>query len=266
MTGQHMDISNDAVRRALRDIDAQHRSELAPTAETIDRLYQGDVPAQTRWDVITGGANRPALLRIGGVAVLTSAVLAACSGGEGPTAPPTTKAPEGATTTLAGGSRFSTGDLTIFRFAASLENLAVATYEIGVPLIKTPTLLAIAQLFQSHHKEHAELFNGQLKANGQKAVTEPNAAVLATLKPQIDALKSEPDVLKLAQNLELSAASTYFSTVGVLEGEKLAYTTMTIGGTEYRHAALLSMVNNVPIQSTASGFLTTQEAVPPQGV
>jgi hypothetical protein len=261
-----MDISNDAVRRALRDIDAQHRRELAPTAETIDRLYQADAPTQTKWDVITGGGNRPKLLKIGGVAVLTSAVLAACSGGGENAAPATTAPPEGATTTLAGGSRFDTGDITIIRFAASLENLAVAAYDIGAPLIKTPALLAAAQLFQSHHKEHAELFNGQLKANGQKEVTEPNAAVLATLKPQIDALKTEPDVLRFAQDLEVAAASTYFSTVGLLKGEKLAYAAMTIGGTEYRHAALLSMLNNIPIASTASGFLTTKEAIAPQGV
>lgn len=261
-----MDISNDAVLRALRDIDAQHRSEMAPTSETIDRLYQDDAPSQTKWDVIAGGANRAKLLRVGGVAVLTSAVLAACAGGDENAAPATTKAPEGATTTLAGGSRIEAADINIFRFAASFENLAVAAYDIGAPLITTPTLLTLAKLFQTHHKDHAGLFNGQLKANGQKDVTEPNAAVLATLKPQIDALRSEADVLKFAQTLEVAAASTYYSTVGVLKGEKLAYAAMTIGGTEYRHAALLSMVNNIPIASTASGFLTTKEAIAPQGV
>ena len=261
-----MDISNDAVRRALRDIDAQHRSELAPTAETVDRLYQAGAPAQTKWDVIAGGANRPKLLRIGGVAVLTSAVLAACSGGDENAAPATTAKPEGATTTLAGGSRIDASDVTVIRFAASVENLAVSAYDLAAPLIKTPALLAAAQLFQSHHKEHADLFNGQLKANGQKAVTEPNAAVLNTLKPQLDALRSEADALRFAQDLELAAASTYFSTVGVLKGEKLGYAAMTIGGTEYRHAALLSMLTNTPIASTASGFLTTKEAIAPQGV
>lgn len=261
-----MDISSDAVRRALRDIDAQHRDELAPTAEAIDRLYQGDAPSQTKWDVIAGGANRAKVLRIGGVAVLTSAVLAACGDNAETAAPATTAAPEGAATTLAGGSRVDTGDLTVFRFAASLENLAVAAYGMGAPLIKTPALLGAAMLFQAHHKEHAMLFNGQLTANGQKAFTEPNSVLLGRFKPQIDALATEADVLMFAQELELVAASTYFSTVGVLNGEKLAYTAMTIGGTEYRHAALLAMVNNSPIQSTASGFLTTAEAIAPVGV
>lgn len=260
-----MDISNDALRRSLRDLDAEHRLELDPTAEAVDRLYQGEAPTQAKWDVVAGGANRARWMRVGGVLVLTSAVLAACGGGEG-AGPATTAPPEGATTTLAGGSRVDANDLTVFRFAASLENLAVAAYDLGAPLLTTPALLAAAKLFQAHHKDHAELFNGQLKANGQKAYTEPNAAILATLKPQIDALKTETDVLRFAQGLELTAASTYFSTVGMVKGEKLAYAAMTIGATEYRHAALLAMVNGTPIESTRSGFLTTKEAIAPVGV
>ncbi len=261
-----MDISNEAVHRALRQIDAQHRLELGPTAETIDRLYQGEAPDQDKWDVLTGGTNRAKWMRVGGVAVLTSAVLAACGSNANPT-PATTAAPTGeTTTTVDGGSRIAANDVMVLRFSASLENLAVAAYDMGAPLISTPALLAVAKLFQGHHKEHAQLFNGQLTANGQKAFTEPNPVVLQMLKPQIDALKTEADVLKFAQDLELKAASTYFSTVGVLKGERLGYAAMTIGGTEYRHASLLSMVNNIPIASTASGFLTTNEAIVPVGV
>jgi len=260
-----MDPSNDAVRRDLRDIDAHHRRELGPTADTIDRLYQDEASVQSKWDVLAGGANRTKWMRVGGVAVLTSAVVAAC-GSSSESAGPTTTAASGASTTAPGGSRLDAGDLMVLRFSASLENLAVAAYDMGAPLIKTPALLAAAKLFQGHHKEHAMLFNSQLTANGQKAFTEPNPVVLTTLKPQIDDLKTEADVLKFAQTLELMAASTYFSTVGVLKGEKLAYAAMTIGGTEYRHAALLSLVNNIPIESTSSGFLTTTEAITPVGV
>jgi hypothetical protein len=262
-----MDLSSDAVRRALRDIDGEHRLELRPTADTIDRLYDVEAPTQEKWDVIVGGANRATWVKVGGVAVLTSAVLAAC-GDQSPAAAPATTAPppEGATTTLAGGSRVDASDLTIMRFAASLENLAVAAYEQAARLVTTPTLLALAQLFQSHHKDHAELFNGQLTANGQKAFTEPNSVLLATFKPRIDALKTEADVLRFAQELEVAAASTYFSNVGVLKGEKLGYAAMTIGGSEYRHAALLAMVNGTPIASTKAGFLTATEALAPVGV
>lgn len=259
-----MDISNDAVRRALRNIDAAHRDELVSTAETIDRLYQGEAPATTKWDVITGGANRTRWMQVGGVAVLTSAVLAAC--GSNKDAAPDAAAPGSPTTTTPDQGKQDPADLQIFRFSASLENLAVAAYDAGLTLIKTPALVTAAKLFQDHHKEHAKLFNSQLIANGDKAFTEPNSVLLATLKPKIDALATEGDVLAFAQDLEMKAASTYFSTLTVLKGKKLGYTTMTIAGTEYRHAALLSLVTRMAITSTAEGFLTTKEALAPVGV
>ncbi|MEJ7765577.1 MAG: ferritin-like domain-containing protein [Acidimicrobiales bacterium] len=260
-----MDISSDSVRRALHDIDQGHRAELASTAETIDRLYHGDAPAAAKWDIVAGGANRTTWMKVGGVTVLTSAVLAACGGGE-EAAPPPPPGPAGPTTTRPEQAKEDPADLKVFRFAASLENLAVAAYDTGAPLLKDPAMIAAAKLFQEHHKDHAELFNSLLKANGEKAFTEPNSVVLSMLKPQIDALTSEAAVLAFAQDLELKAASTYFSTVGVLQGKKLAYTTMTIGGTEYRHAALLSAIRGVPIESTKQGFLTTTEAIAPVGV
>ncbi len=259
-----MDISNDAVRRDLREIDAGHRVELAETEEAIDRLYQAEAPAAAKWDLITGGANRTRWMKVGGVTVLTSAVLAACGGGAA--APPPGPAPDGPTTTNPEQTRDAQSDLRIFRFAASLENLAVAAYDTAAARLTTPAVVQAAKLFQEHHKDHAKLFNSLLTSNGEKAYTEPNSVLLAALKPQIDAMASEADVLVFAQDLELKAASTYFSTVGELQGDKLAYTTMTIGATEYRHAALLSAIRGVPIESTKSGFLTTAEAFAPVGV
>ena len=259
-----MDISNDAVRRDLREIDAAHRAELATTEEAIDRLYQADAPAAAKWDLVTGGVKRTRWMKVGGVTVLTSAVLAACGGGEA--AAPPGPAPDGPTTTNPEQTRDAESDLRIFRFAASLENLAVAAYDTATARLTTPTVVQAAKLFQEHHKDHAKLFNGLLTSNGEKAFTEPNSVLLAALKPQIDAMVTEADALAFAQDLEIKAASTYFSTVGELQGDKLAYTTMTIGASEYRHAALLSTIRGVPIESTRSGFLTTAEAIAPVGV
>jgi len=258
-----MDISNDAVGRSLREIDACHREELASTTEAIDRLYQAEAPSATKWDVITGGAQRARWMRVGGVAVLSSAVLAACAGGE--PAPPAA-APGGATTTTPEMTKEDPADLLIFRFSASLENLAVAAYDTAAKLIKTPALLVAANLFQGHHKDHAKMFNSQLIASGEKAFTEPNSVLLATLKPQLDALASEEEALAFALDLEVKAASTYFASVGQLQGPKLSSVIMSIGGTEFRHAALLSNLTGKPIASTAAGFLTTAEALAPVGV
>jgi len=258
-----MDISNDAVRRSLREIDACHREDLASTTEAIDRLYQAEAPSATKWDVLAGGAQRAQWIRVGGVAVLSSAVLAACSGGDG--APPAA-APGGATTTTPEMTKEDPADLRVFRFSASLENLAVAAYDTAAKLIRTPGLLALATLFQGHHKDHAKMFNSQLVASGEKAFTEPNSVLLATLKPQLDALATEDEALAFALDIEVKAASTYFASVTQLQGPKLGSVTMSIGATEYRHAALLSDLTGKPIASTAAGFLTTAEALAPVGV
>lgn len=258
-----MDISNDAIRRSLREIDASHREDLATSAEAIDRLYQDEASPAAKWDVITGGAQRARWIRVGGVAVLSSAVLAACAGGE--PAPPAA-APDGATTTTPEMTKEDLADLRIFRFSASLENLAVAAYDTAAKLITTPALLTAATLFQGHHKDHAKMFNSQLVASGEKAFTEPNSVLLAALKPQIDALASEEEALAFALDLELKAASTYFASVGQLRRPKLTSVTMSIGSTEYRHAALLSNLTGRPITSTEAGFLTTAEALAPVGV
>jgi hypothetical protein len=253
-----MSISNDAVRRELREIDSEHDASLAPTAELIDRLYEDEADEQTKLDMLVGGANRNKYMKIGGVAILTSAFLAAC-GNNDTAATDTTAAP----TTVAGADP---GDIKALQFAASLENLAVAAYKAGAPLIKTPAYLALATMFLGHHTDHAGLFNGAIKSFGGKEITEPNAAYLADFKPMLDALKTEADVLKFALTVETAAASTYFAQQGNLKGPKLGYTLMSVGATEYRHAALLSAALKMPIASTAKGFLTTMEALPPKGV
>src|SRR4051794_7987977 len=109
-----MELSRDAIRRSLAEIDAEHRGTLAPTEELIDRLYQDEADPQTKWDVLTGGANRSSVLKVGGVAVLTAAVLAACgsnSDGGGSGAAATTG---GSTTSRA--ASMDAGDMQVLRF------------------------------------------------------------------------------------------------------------------------------------------------------
>ena len=119
---------------------------------------------------------------------------------------------------------------------------------------------------REHHTDPAALFNGAIKASGGKEITEPNSVYLAKLKPQLDALKDEAGVLTFALAVETGAASTYFSTVPLLTDAKLGAVAMTVGATEYRHAALLSAALMKPITSTMKGFLTTAEAFAPAGV
>jgi hypothetical protein len=138
--------------------------------------------------------------------------------------------------------------------------VAVAVYEKGAALITTPAVLDVAKIFMNHHKDHASQFNAAAKALGGQEFTTPNAEVLKALDPQIVALKSEADVLNFALELEAIAAGTYFNTVGVLQGEKLAYAAMAIGATEYRHARFLADALKKQVPGEVKGFLTSDKA------
>lgn len=254
-----MDISNDEMRRQLREIDAYHKGTLKPLEDQIDELFQSEASAQKKWDVLANGANRAKYLKIGGVAVLASAVLAACGSDAEEGAGDTTTTAAGATTTAAGGAKADAMDITVLRFAASVENLAVKAYTDLAPLVKTPAILDAAKLFIAHHTDHAKAFNAAAKSFGGAEVTTPNAAVAADLQPLLAKIKTEQDVVNFAYHLELSAAQTYFSTVGVLKDQKLATTAMSVGGTEMRHAVVLQMAAKAtPATDTslAKGFLS----------
>ena len=74
-------------------------------------------------------------------------------------------------------------DLALARTAASLEKLAVDTYQTGIDsgLVTTMAIADAATLFQSHHQEHLDALNGAITNAGGEEVTEPNEAVFEAL-------------------------------------------------------------------------------------
>lgn len=250
------DISRDHVRRQLREIEAQHQATMTPMRQLVERVYEEDHAPETRADVVTGGLHRAEYLKIGGVAVASAAILAACSS-------------SGGSSSAAGGGSTSTTakvadpmDILALKTASSIEELAVVVYGQAIPLIKDATAKSVAMLFQSQHKDHAGLFEGLTTQAGAQAFTQPNPAVKASVvDPALPTLTSDEAILKFALSLELAAASTYFSDVGVFKDPTLASATMTVGGTEYRHVALLKYVLKLPIDPQKDAFITADQAV-----
>ena len=250
-----LDLPNDQIRRELREIDDLQQSSLPAFRSALRRLFgdAGHTEAEQSAAVI-GGLSRRNVLRIGGVTLLGGAVMAACgssatkaatttSGGASTSLAPTTAAPTtaGATTTVAA---MATGDALILRTASSIEELAVAAYQTAIDsgLVKTAAIADAAKLFQAQHREHSALFQAQTKAAGGTPFTQPNPAILAAIKPTIDALKDELGIVALAFELETVAAQTYQSNVGTFTDLKLNAAIMTVGGVEARHAAVLAGV------------------------
>ena len=254
-------INNDELRRELRAVDRDQRAVERSWRATLNRLFD---PASGMSDAerhrVLGVPNRRQFLRIGGITIAGAALIAACGDdGDGPASTGTTAAPA----TTGGGSM----DLTLAKTAASLEALAVATYETasGSGLVKTTAVADAATLFMSHHQAHLDALNGLIEQNGAKAITDPNAAVKsAVVDPAVAAAKTEADIVDLAFTLEDAAAQTYVFAATQLSAPELRSTIMTIGGVEARHRAILAIVaqKKTPADIFPAGFFKADNPLP----
>ena len=236
-----MDLNRDELRRELKAIDADNRAAMPRWYDALRQIVGGDTKMSTDEKAALLGVPSPGrrtFFKLGGVTIMGAAVLAACGDTDDDASGSSTT-----TSTTMGGDEDSM-DLPLARTAASLEKLAVDTYQTGIDsgLVTTMAIADAATLFQSHHQEHLDALNGAIKNAGGEEVTEPNEAVFkALIEPAVTAAKSEADIVQIAFDLESAAAQTYVYAGGTLSTPELRSTIMTIGGIEARHAAILQV-------------------------
>ena len=256
-----MEISNDFVRREAKESQIEHVSAMQSMRDMVSRLF-GDTTESgfAKADFATGGLNRRKFMQVGGLTVATAAVFAACGSDDSGTADEAVDAADDEDS--ASGGNASEGDIKILRTASSLEVLAVDVYQKAIDsgLVKTAAVADAAKLFQSQHKEHAELFQGATKKLGGEPMDKANPVVMQSLSGPLAALKDETGVLELALMLEQAAAATYQSAVGSFKDLSLNQAVMSVGGVEARHAAVLASVLQKP--AVPKSFQTTEGAVP----
>ncbi len=259
--------AGDEIRRQLRDTERRHQGALVVFRAALDRAFDpgSGVDPSARAELV-GLPTRRGFLQIGGLAIATSAILVACSGGTSDVA-----APNGTSSTAAGGagatggstSPAATTDATLVLTAESIEQLAIATYQHALDsgLLKTGAAVDIARHFQSQHRDHAGLLAGLAKQMGQTATGRPNPYLdTNVVQPAIAHLVDERSVLALALALETAAAQTYTLGGGVLSVPALRQAVMSIGGIEARHMAVLNHVlGSDPVPTP---FLPTDQAAP----
>jgi len=254
-----MEISSDHVRREAGVTEGEHRRAMVRMREAVRRVFGGghQITTEAKRDFALDGINRRRFIQFGGVTVAAAAILAACSDGDGDKKSSGSGNGDGD----GAGAQASDTDITILRTASSLEELAVAVYQTAVDsgLVTTMAVADAAKLFQSQHREHAALFEGATREAGGEPFDEPNPAVMAQLQPAIDALTDEAAIVKLAFDLETVAAQTYQSAVGAFTDASFNVATMSVGGVEARHAAVLAQVLNQPAVPVA--FQVTDQAV-----
>lgn len=270
-----MDLTGRAVQRQLDDIARHNEEAMRLQDQALTRMVEaGDLSADQADELVTGGLGRRRLFTLGGLAVASSAVFAAC-GGSKKAAPRRTHTFNTTTTTTTGDT--STGsaqdDVTILRTASSLEHLAVAAYQsaLATNLITDPALKAAAQAFQGQHAQHATAFETATTQAGGQPFTTANPVVKAQLvDPAVAKLKTEVDVVTLAYQVEQSASQTYQSAIGTFSKSVYNKTVASVLGVESRHVALLGLFLQNLKQPAASypayaqnGFDTDAQAVKP---
>src|SRR5436190_8703670 len=139
-----MDLNRDELRRELKAIDADNRAAMPRWYDALRQIVGGDTKMSTDEKAALLGVPSPSrrtFFKVGGVTIMGAAVLAACGD--------TDDDASGTTTSTTTGGEDASMDLALARTAASLEKLAVDTYQTGIDsgLVTTMAIADAATLF-----------------------------------------------------------------------------------------------------------------------
>jgi hypothetical protein len=232
-----------------RELLAAERAQatLAPRWRArLEQLFaDGDELAPSARSQVLGVPDRRGFLRIGGLAIAGSLVLAAC--GDDGDAPDVAR-PSTSTTAPPGTTPSPETDVILANTAISLEILAIDTYQIALDtgMIESAAFADAARLFQAHHAQHRDALAAVVQAAGAEPYATANAVVKAGfVDPALYSASSEGDLVRLAYDIERSAAQTYVHAATILSTAELRQTAMTIGPVEQRHATALELLGEL---------------------
>jgi len=158
----------------------------------------------------------------------------------------------------------SSKDTQILQTAASIENLAVATYQTALTLpfiggsAANPVVKTFAMKTMSQHADHAMAFNAAVAQLHGKQQHQPDPKLLAVVNQAKTGLTTPAAVVDLAIELENDAAATYVQDVGALSNKDARNVTASIMGVEAQHVAILNAV-----KALLAGGATSLIALPP---
>lgn len=225
--------------------------------ETMTTMSNDDVTASAA----TVGRRR--VLFAGGGAVAAGLVIAACGDDDGGAAD--TSGDSEATTTTAGGGG---GDLETAMFAASLEVLAVNTYQAALDAANDgalgevpPAVAEFVTVARDQHQIALESWNEIVTAAGEDEVTEPPAELEQTVNDQFSEVSDVTGAAELALLLEQTAGATYLAAVPTLESEDAIRLAGALDYVDQQHAAvLLFVLGRYPVPEV---FQSTEMAATP---
>ena len=152
------------------------------------------------------------------------------------------------------GGKATEDDVKILNTALGSELEAIAAYQVGAEsgLLQKP-VLEVAVLFQTHHKEHRDALIATIrKLGGTPVAAKSDAEVAQALNAS--ALKTQTDVLRLAQRLEKGAANAYIGVIPSFSDKALAQVSARLATDEAMHWIVLSQALKDPLPASALSF------------
>jgi len=255
--------------------DEQHREGMRTIHESLFDAHLGEnTPnVSSRRGFLRRAATSTTMIGFGTAAFTLPALLGFGSSPASAQSSPTTAKPF---TTL------PDDDLTLIRFAESVERVAAAAYVAAIDTrLFDPLAVEVCRTFGRHHTEHANALLGLIandkagSARFGKEPAEPNPALMPEIERQLITATSTSDrqaaakaVLEVAYGLEEGAASTYLLAMGVLETQVVAGAAATILPVEAQHALVIGQTLELPdivilpaFQAEADAFSTTEYAL-----
>jgi len=197
--------------------------------------------------------SRRDLLRLGGIGLISTTILAACSKND-------STAEEGIASigTIPPGSplpKVEVTDVVLLRTAASVESNAIDMYntvlDAGYFVGDFASTASVARRFRDDHTAHVAEINALVVSLGGTAFECANAHVNSlAIQPALDliATKDNPDValdaVNLAHAVETLVAQMHQGFVGQLDDPKLRGSIIHIGQNDVRHAVVLAQLLN----------------------
>jgi hypothetical protein len=203
-----MQLTEHELKALIEEVDQTHHDGMRTFHEEVSEMHLEAARASRRTLAMAGGVIGAAV--IAGPMLLSS---------------------------IASAAPMALDDQTIAGYAQSVELAAVAVYTMAAPLL-SPATLPVAQLFMSHHQQHADAFGS---VAGAHKATGPNAKLVAAVTPALKALTDEKGALGFAFTLEGQAAYTYAAALTLLQDPKFAAATATILPIEAQHQVVLGL-------------------------
>jgi hypothetical protein len=236
-----MNVDPGALHELLEESQDLQADALRPTREALDELvdvHRSSEALEPQENVAFHEGHRQ-----GVHASLSSAPLLAAAGGI---------ALVGVLASAA--SAASSQDIQILQTAASIENLAVATYKtaLTLPYIGSSSANAVVNKFarvtMNQHSQHADAFNAAARALGGKSQTKPDPAFVPVVNKAVASLSGASaaqgtlGVVGLALELENIAAETYVKDTALVRSSTNKALFASIMGVEAQHVAVLLAV------------------------